>query len=269
MIAAASDFPDKPEGLAQAAFSAAQRGTTPETEPPVEVSEDAEIGREVARQVAARGARSRAESLGLGIDSAVVAMEPEEVGGNGSRLRRCIVTGDIKPHEEMIRFVVSPEGILTPDLEESLPGRGYWVTANYANLHKAVTSDAFQRAVRGPVTLPPALIDQVVVLARRACLATLGLARRAWAVEFGYDYVRQSLVARKAGILILARNAPTEMHHKLDSVKGDVPVVLQFNTAELSAALGRESLAFVSINKGQWTTRLLIECNRLAQLLAR
>lgn len=199
--------------------------------------------------------------------AAATAVEPEEVGGKGSRLRRCIVTGEVMPHDEMIRFVISPEGVVTPDLENRLPGRGHWVVARHNELFRAVSGDAFTRAARARVAVPPALIANIITQVRRSCLNTLGLARRDWAVEFGYDNVRQAVIARKSGLLLLARNAPTEIQQKLMPLQGDLPVIDLFTTAEMSSALGRDSLAFASINKGQWTTRMLVECRRLTQLL--
>lgn len=275
MIASPSDFNDKESPKAQDAFGAVRpRSVLPESVPSPVVSSSAElaaardavVGVEVARQVMRRGARSRVEAAGLSTDPAAVAIEPEVIGGKGSRMRRCIVTGDIKSHEEMIRFVVSPDGVVTPDLDENLPGRGHWVTARYSELYKAVVGDAFSRAARSKVVVPPAMINLVITLARRSCLNTLGLARRDWNVEFGYEHVRLAINAQKVGIVLVARNAPLEMQHKLDGVKGNIPTVDLFTTAELSSALGRDSLAFASVNKGQWTVRLLIECNRLAQL---
>ena len=44
----------------------------------------------------------------------------EEKGPN----RRCIVTGQVLPVEQLIRFVVGPDGVVVPDIEARLPGRG-------------------------------------------------------------------------------------------------------------------------------------------------
>ena len=44
-------------------------------------------------------------------------------------LRRCIVTRQALEKPAMIRFVIDPDGQVTPDLKERLPGRGLWVTA--------------------------------------------------------------------------------------------------------------------------------------------
>lgn len=292
MSAPSSDFSKDPKDgtklpvISPAPLTAAQEGS----------SADFAIGQEVARMVEAKKrGKTRAEPLVLpelpektglkagpssglqlpqSTDPAVILTvpqgereEPEEVGGRGSRLRRCIVTGAELPHDQMIRFVIGPENTVTPDLAANLPGRGYWVTARLSELQRAIHMNAFAKAARREVVIPPALIDLVIVLARRACLATLGLARRAWALDYGYDNVRQSLVARKVGLALTASNAPHETVRKIESVRGDAALITLFTTAELSTALGRESLAFVAIHKGQWTQRLLTECTRLAQLL--
>ncbi len=268
MIAASSEFTDKPDGEALRAFATLQDmpGSALPTAPDA-VPLDVVLGQEIARQVAARGVTSRLPDAAHSIDAAIVAREPEEVGGRGSGLRRCIVTGEIHPHERMIRFVLGPEHVVTPDLHESLPGRGYWVLARRNELMRAIVQNAFSRAAQQTAVVPPALIDQVVVLARRACLSTLGLARRAWEVDLGHDFVKQALQAQRAGLVLIARNAPSEVQHKLDHLLAAVPVVDLFNTAELSVALGRESLVFVGIRQGQWSLRLQVECQRLAQLL--
>ena len=51
-------------------------------------------------------------------------------GGPGTE-RLCAVTRAVKPVDELIRFVVGPDGVV-PDLKRKLPGRGLWVTAERA-----------------------------------------------------------------------------------------------------------------------------------------
>ena len=36
----------------------------------------------------------------------------------------------LKPVDEMIRFVVGPDGDAVPDVKRKLPGRGIWITAH-------------------------------------------------------------------------------------------------------------------------------------------
>jgi uncharacterized protein len=45
-------------------------------------------------------------------------------------MRRCVVTRERLPKEQMFRFVVSPDRALIPDLAGKLPGRGIWLSAS-------------------------------------------------------------------------------------------------------------------------------------------
>jgi predicted RNA-binding protein YlxR (DUF448 family) len=74
--------------------------------------------------------------------------EEEAIGGRRSPLRRCIVTGTVADRQAMIRFAVSPEGAVVPDLEGTLPGRGLWVTADRETLVRAFKKNAFGKAAR-------------------------------------------------------------------------------------------------------------------------
>ena len=67
-----------------------------------------------------------------GIDAAETDAGPPRAGKAGARdpERRCIVTMERRHQAEMIRFVVSPDRHVTPDLAARLPGRGAWVTSS-------------------------------------------------------------------------------------------------------------------------------------------
>ena len=44
-------------------------------------------------------------------------------------LRRCAVMRVQRPKDDLIRFVLGPDGTVVPDLKEKLPGRGVCVVA--------------------------------------------------------------------------------------------------------------------------------------------
>ena len=72
-------------------------------------------------------------------------------------MRMCAVTREVRPIDELIRFVVAPEGEVVPDLKRKLPGRGLWVSARGRRLRKrsGVTNlaEGFKREVRAGATL--------------------------------------------------------------------------------------------------------------------
>ena len=44
-------------------------------------------------------------------------------------MRRCAATRERLPKEALVRLAVAPDGMLVPDIEERLPGRGLWIAA--------------------------------------------------------------------------------------------------------------------------------------------
>jgi predicted RNA-binding protein YlxR (DUF448 family) len=75
--------------------------------------------------------------------------------------RRCIVRGESGPVAGMVRFVVSPDGEITPDILEKLPGRGIWVSADRKAIETAVKKNLFARAAKAKVDVPEDLADRV------------------------------------------------------------------------------------------------------------
>ena len=118
--------------------------------------------------------------------------------------RRCIASGASRPRDGLLRFVVGPDGALVPDLAESLPGRGLWVSAERAALVKACERGLFARAARRPIVVAPGLIDEIERQLSARTLDVLGLARRAGALVTGFDKVQRALAERRVAVLVEA-----------------------------------------------------------------
>jgi uncharacterized protein len=179
-------------------------------------------------------------------------------------LRRCLVTRDCRPPGQLVRFVLDPEGRVQPDLDARLPGRGMWLSADRNVLNKAVAGNLFARAARAPARAAPDLVEQVERLLARRALATLGLARRAGQVALGFDQVRPWLRSGAAGVLVAARDGAADGRRKLRRLAPELPLVVAFSSAELGAALGRESVVHVAVAPGGLAQRLLQDVERLA-----
>ncbi|HSK39866.1 MAG TPA: RNA-binding protein [Arenibaculum sp.] len=190
--------------------------------------------------------------------------EPEAIGGNKSPLRRCIVTAAVQAKDGMIRFVVAPDGTIVPDLEERLPGRGFWVTADRPVLAKAVSKRLFARAARRAVRVDPELAGTVADLLRGRCLGLLGLARRGGQAVAGFEKVREMLKAGKAAVLIGAVDGAEDGRSKLRALAGGLPEVALFEASVLGAALGRDITVHAALAPGRLAERFLAECRRYA-----
>ena len=105
-------------------------------------------------------------------------MPPADPDQETGPLRRCIVTRETLPKEAMLRFVLSPDGVVVPDVAARLPGRGMWVKSAPGLLEQAMKKGAFARAAKAQVKVQPELMAQAAQLLRARLADSLGLARR-------------------------------------------------------------------------------------------
>lgn len=184
--------------------------------------------------------------------------------------RRCLASGQVLPKEQLLRFVVAPDGTVVPDLAERLPGRGLWLQARQDMMAKACARNLFAKAAKRQVRVPEDLATQVELLALRRCLDLLGLARRAGAAVAGFEKVKAALRAGEVGLLVQAADAADDGRQKIQAlaraVAPQTPLLQFCGAAELGAAVGREAAVHVGIAPGRFAEALLREARRLAGL---
>jgi len=174
--------------------------------------------------------------------------------------RRCVVSGQVRPRGEMLRFVVGPDGAIHPDPAAQLPGRGIWLSPRRDVVNTAVTKRLFARAARRAVVVPDDLADRVEALLARRCLDALGLARRAGQAVAGFEKVCAEVRAGRAALLFAARDAGHDGCDKVRALAGrggkGVPLVGLFDGAELGGVFGRDLAVHVSVAPGGLAGRL-------------
>jgi uncharacterized protein len=186
-------------------------------------------------------------------------------------LRRCVVTRERLPKEQMIRFVVGPDRSVVPDLAATLPGRGIWLSALGDVLETARAQGglgrAFARAARGPVTVPqdlPAVLE--VALVRRIG-ELLGLARRAGQAVAGFDKAREWLRNGRGRLILQASDGSAAERARFLSGAGESVTVLDpLPAAVLGRVFGRDHVVHIAIAPGRLGERLAIEAARLIGL---
>lgn len=188
-----------------------------------------------------------------------------------ARERRCIATGAALPAEKLVRFVVSPDGVVVPDIDGKLPGRGLWLTANRTSFAKAIAKGDFSRAAKAKVTVAPDLADHVAHLLSERLKADLGMARRAGLADVGFDSAMRALDKKiPPALMFHAAGSSDDGRRKLRSaVKSrelDVRFVDVLTRDELSLALGRENVVHAAIRPGVLAERLILNSVRLAGL---
>ncbi len=206
--------------------------------------------------------------MGKLVTSATVRRRRETAAGRQGMddegpLRRCLVTGAVRPKKDLLRFVVGPGGEVVPDPECRLPGRGFWLSPGRDMVNTACAKGLFARAARKPVTVDADLGERVERILARRCLNIIGLARRAGQVAAGFDRVEAWLRTKPAGVLLAAADGAAGGRAKVRALATGVPVLDLFSGAELGGALGRQESVHVVLAPGRLADSLLLEAGRL------
>ncbi len=164
----------------------------------------------------------------------------------------------------MLRFVVGPERRLVPDINAKLPGRGIWLSARRDVVESARMKNAFARAARAPIVVPPDLLEIVEAGLVRRVAELLGLARRAGQANYGFERAREWLGSGRAGIVIQAQDGSPEERARFLSGRRQVAVATPLSSAALGAVFGRDHVVHVVVAPGRLAETLRCETDRLA-----
>jgi predicted RNA-binding protein YlxR (DUF448 family) len=184
------------------------------------------------------------------------------------RERRCIVSGEVVPEAGLIRFVSGPDGGVVADLARKLPGRGLWVTASREAVSLAAKKGSFSRAAKARLTAPANLADQVEALLTRRVLDSLGLARRAGDLTFGFEKAGAAITSGKVAWMIEASDGAEDGRRKILQIArraAKMPRLLGiFSGEELSLALGLGNVIHLVFLSGRGANRWTQDVERLA-----
>jgi uncharacterized protein len=189
--------------------------------------------------------------------------------------RMCAVTRQVRPIDELIRFVVSPTGEAMADLKRKLPGRGLWLSASHKTVSEAVRRNLFGKGFKRQVRASPTLARDTETLLVRGAVEALAMAAKAGQVVSGFSKVETALLARQARALIHAADGAADGIRKLDAVARQVagntdgpPELLVIDaliSAQLDLALGRSNVIHAALLAGPAGKTFLSRCQTLVQ----
>src|SRR3978361_155670 len=133
-------------------------------------------------------------------------------------MRMCAVTRQVRPIDELIRFVVGPGGEVVSDLKRKLPGRGLWVSASGRTVAEAVRRNQFSKGFGRDVRVAPTLAADTENLLVRSLIEALAMAAKAGQTVAGFAKVEAALPQHQAAALIHAADGAADGIRKLDAV---------------------------------------------------
>jgi predicted RNA-binding protein YlxR (DUF448 family) len=169
--------------------------------------------------------------------------------------RTCIVSRERHEPDDLIRFVVGPDGVVVPDLKRNLPGRGCWITADRLHIEKAVAKKLFARAFKRQVDVSADLADAIDRLLARSALGAIGLARKAGSVALGAAKVDNAVRSGDALLVLHATDASPDGVRKITQARRataylggpEIHAYKLFSEADLSLALGGTNVIHAAV----------------------
>jgi uncharacterized protein len=183
-------------------------------------------------------------------------------------MRMCAVRREVRPIDELIRFVVAPSGEVVADLKRKLPGRGLWISASHQTVAEAIRRHQFGKGFKREVRVAPTLAADTETLLVRFVTEALAMAAKAGQVVSGFGKVADALERRqvqapiKAPIkaLIHASDGAADGIRKLDAMvrqnagnddkSPEIPVIAPLTSEQLDLALGRSNVIHAALLAG-------------------
>lgn len=194
-----------------------------------------------------------------------------------------MVTQEVLPASELIRFVADLDGNIIPDVAAKLPGRGCWIKADRKTIEAALEKKVFLRAGhqllknikkdvesievdekrnKQVVKVRNDLIDQIEELLHKRVLDYVGLSNRAGHLVTGFEKVRAALKSGKTKTLLTASDAADNGRSKMCQGLDNLKVIDIFTREELSNAMGLSNAVHLALLPGGISTSLLREISR-------
>ena len=186
----------------------------------------------------------------------------------------CAVSREVRPIDELIRFVVAPTGEVMADLKRKLPGRGLWVSASRRVVAEAVRRHQFSRGFKRDVNVAATLPDDTEALLVRSAPMRWRWPAKAGRVVSGFAKVEDALTGpgRRPDPRLrrccrrnpqIGRYRPAKERDS-GQLRG-FPIVTVLTSAQLDLALGRSNVIHAALLAGPASKTFLSRCQLLVR----
>ncbi|MBQ9271856.1 MAG: DUF448 domain-containing protein [Alphaproteobacteria bacterium] len=169
--------------------------------------------------------------------------------------RKCVLTGNILPKEDLLRFILLKDGTVLPDFNKKLDGRGFYLSNSKKLLSELSAKTNPLNKILHTKTIMSADLPQIVekILHKRG-LDALNLARKAGDLVLGFEKVKDVIAKGKAAFVIEATDAGDDGRQKVAVMARDLETFILYDVASLSAALNRENTVYLAVKKSPMST---------------
>lgn len=193
-------------------------------------------------------------------------------GNTEAPQRSCLGCRTSKDNNLLLRFVLTPEMEVLPDLDNRLPGRGAYTCINNRCLAAAIEQKQFKRSFKHDVSVMPAgqLIEHVRQQLHDRIIGLIGLANKAGMITGGGSMVTDALRSKKKpGLVIVAGDVSEAIGSKIihTAASHHVPHRTIITKDDFGAILGKAPRSAIAVATGGFVAQLMKAIDRYSNFL--
>jgi len=186
--------------------------------------------------------------------------------------RTCIACRQAKDKQQLIRYVVAPDGAIVVDYLQRLPGRGAYTCAETPCIHDAVKKNSFQRSFKGQCGQVDSgqLIGQVTQAVEKKIKSLIGMARKSRQFVSGSNAVAEALRKNPSlALVVVAIDISSAIERKITTLalRNHIDTVRIFDKQTMGQLLGKEERSVIAIQAGLLAESLLKELHLHRELV--
>ncbi len=196
-------------------------------------------------------------------------MEKQTLKSESGEAATCIVSGAELPKQNMLRLVLSPDGVLLCDVKGKLPVEGVYIQPDSKILHVGFEQKLIAKHLSA--TLPDDFDISNFIRNTRSQLYKrlaewLSMANKSGSLTSGFVKVESALRNEEVKLLIQAKDASNDGRKKLRNiaVRDEVAIDESLSLDFLSDTLGKSNAVHIGILTKVFAAEILRESSRLA-----
>ncbi|MBJ6726745.1 DUF448 domain-containing protein [Geomesophilobacter sediminis] len=185
-------------------------------------------------------------------------------------LRSCVACRTNLVKGELLRYVLSPDGEVVPDLQQKLPGRGAYTCLKAGCLTQAVKKRQLARALGATGEIDAVrLVSRVRERFEERIAGYISLANKGGKLVSGSDRVLEQLKKGNTGLLIMAADISPDSADKFQGAAQahHVPVAVLFDKERLGGLIGKELRSVLAVLDSGFIGPMTLEMDRYRNFL--
>lgn len=186
--------------------------------------------------------------------------------------RTCVACRQTKDKNQLVRYVVAPDGAVLVDYRQRLPGRGAYTCFATQCLQDAVKRNCFKRCFKGRECSidPAALMEQLSAAVSQKITSLIGMSRKSGQLISGSNMIIDTLRKKSSiAVVIIAADVSPGIGKKIEALaeREHISTAYLYNKQMLGQMLGKEERSVIAVQTGLLADSLLNELHRYRQLV--